>query len=535
MIKNSLFFILLLALAPLLGYSQALITTGTPYGVVDAPDKYYFYQGNEILGIKITDREITVQKWDAEKLVFKNIRVYDDMPRGWVLERVLEFNKRYYVFYSLWDKRAELEQLFYREVDFSQGTFKGEGVQLLTVEGKITGTMVSTGFYRYDVQDKFDFHTSYDQSKLLVQYRVKPAIRNDAKSYDIIGMNVFNQDLSLLWKKEVEMPYTEKKMNNLDYTVDSEGNTYILTTVYEDNTTDIKKSKKGPANYHVELLRVNAHSAKIEITPITLADKFINKIWFYESATSHIVCAGFYNKGKVRGNASGVLLFKVTKAGKVADMANYDIPVDVINLYESERSQRKNLKKDQKEGAEFEELELQELILEDDGSLLLIGEQHYIKTHYTSNGRTTSVSYTYHYDDLLVTKIDGNGNLAWMRKLPKRQIGGRGRGGMSYKYMKAGDEHYFLYLDNVKNMELPLNKVPAAHSDGRGGYLTAYTVHNNTGKVDKTSILDTRDVEGIQVYQFLTTRILPLHSGTFVFEVYKKKKEDIWVRVQLKR
>lgn len=531
-----LLLILLLFAAPLCGYSQAKITTGTPYGVVDAPDKFYFYRGQEILGVKINKKNvITLQKWNAAKLQFRNIRVYNDMPKDYVLERVLEFNERYFIFYSLWDKKNGLEQLFYREVDFSKGEFMGGGTLLLKVEGKITGSLTRTSFYRYGIQDKFDFHTSYDQSKLLVQYRLKPAIRSDAKNYDIIGMSVFNQDLSPAWNKEVEMPYTEKKMDNLDYTIDSWGNTYILTTVFEDNTTDLKKSKKGPANYHIELLRVNAFTAEIDITPITLADKFINKIWFYENAASHLVCAGFYNKGNVLSSANGVLLFNVDQDGKVADMATYEIPLEVLNQYESRKVKRKNEKKDKKDdAAEFEELELQELILEDDGSLLLIGEQNYIRSHTHYNGKTSTTTYTYHYDDLLVTKIDSQGALAWMRKLPKRQVGARGKGGMSYKYMRKGDEHYFLFLDNEKNMELPIDKVPARHADGAGGFLTAYTVNNGSGEVKKSSILDTRDVEGMAVYQFLTTRILPLPSNSFIFEVYKKKKEDIWVRVEFK-
>lgn len=532
MLRFSIF--LFLSLLPQLVWSQATVTVGKPYGVVDAPIKQYFQQGNDILGIKIEERLVTLQKWNAGQLTFKGIKTYDDMPRGYVLENILEFNDRFYVFYSLWDKQKELEQLFAREIDFAQGTFKGEGKRILTVEGKITGTLARTGFYRYNVQDKFDFHTSFDDSKLLVQYRLKPAVRSDAKNYDLIGMHVLNRDLTPLWKKEVEMPYTEKKMNNLDYTVDSEGNTYILTTVYDDNTTDIKKSKNGIANYHIELLRIKPSTPKIDITPVTVADKFINKIWFYEGATNELVCAGLYNKGNSLSSANGIVMFKVKQDGSVSNMATYEIPVSVLNQFESERTQRKNLKKEADDKAEFEDLELQEIIIEDDGSLLLVGEQHYIKEHTSFSNNNYRTWYTYHYDDLLISKISPAGELEWMRKLPKHQFGTNGKGGMSYKYMRAGNSHYFLYLDNEENMELPLNKIPARHADGNRGFLTAYTIYNGSGEVRKTSILDTQDIDGMKVYQFLTSRILPLTSDTFVFEVYKKNKEDILVRVQLK-
>lgn len=55
---------------------------------------------------------------------------------------------------------------------------------------------------------------------------------------------------------------------------------------------------------------------------------------------------------------------------------------------------------------------MRELFVDENGGILLIGEQHYIQTHtyYYSNG-TMRTYYTYHYNDLLVTKINGSGQL----------------------------------------------------------------------------------------------------------------------------
>src|SRR5690606_16441195 len=146
--------------------------------------------------------------------------------------------------------------------------------------------------------DKFDFQRSFDESKLLEQYRMKPAKKSDAVNHDVIGMSVFDQNLEQLWKKEVEMPYTEKKIDNLDYAIDSEGNTYILTKVYKDNSTDDKKSKKGDANYDIELLRIKANSSDIVSTKLSLKDKFISELALFEGPSSYMTCAGFYNKGE---------------------------------------------------------------------------------------------------------------------------------------------------------------------------------------------------------------------------------------------
>ncbi len=65
-----------------------------------------------------------------------------------------------------------------------------------------------------------------------------------------------------------------------------------------------------------------------------------------------------------------------------------------------------------------------------------------------------------------------------MQKLPKKQVGTAGQGGMSYKYMSCNDGHYLVFLDNEKNMSLPDNKRPYMHNDGAGAFLTTYLIED---------------------------------------------------------
>jgi hypothetical protein len=521
MTKN-LFFLMGFIIAPFIAFAQTDITVGPPYRVIDAGLKEYFYNENEILTIKIDGKRIFIQKLNAETLKFIKETEYEDMPDHSVLLDLTEFNNRYYLFYSLWDKPNQIEQLFAREIDFARGTFTGTDRNLLNVNAKMGSS--------------FGFNTSHDKSKMLIQYRLKPESRNDDKNYDVIGLHVLDKDLINVWNKEIRMPYTEKKMNNIDYSVDSKGNAYILTTVYNDNTTNVKKKDNNEqANYHIELLRIKANTNTALITPVSVNDKFINKLWLYESPGDYMICAGYYNNGKNFNAVDGVILFKVSQEGNVYDMATYEIPLEVLNQYVSPRKQKKNKKAEEKDKAQFEELELMELIIDKEGNILMIGEQYYITSHTsTSSSDRTTTYYLYHYDDLLITKIDAAGKLAWMKKIPKYQVGGSMKGGMSYKYISYGDDHYFLFLDNEKNQNLPLDQSPARHSDGAGGIFTAYKINDSHGEMSMFPIFDTRNVNGIPIYQFTTSRIRPLSPGKFVVEAYKKKKEDVLIKVTLK-
>jgi hypothetical protein len=506
-------------------YAQPEIIVGKPYDVIDARGKYYFCQGSEILAIKLKSNSLTLQKFNSENLSIQKIRMYDDFEKGFVIEKITQVKDKHHVFYSAWN--GDEEQLFVREVNFKQGEFYGRASKILSVNHKLAA----------GADDKFSFYFSSDSSMILVQYRFKPDVKRNAKSFDIIGMCVVDGEMKRQWNKEVTMPYTEKKMNNLDYNVDSKGSVYIVTRVFDDNTTKLK-DKDGDPNYTIEILKISASTQTLTTYPVSIPDKFIRTLWIYENPKGYMLCAGFYNVGEDNGNVDGVLLFKFSYEGKIYDQVSYEIPIEILNQYVSDRAKRKNEKKDDKDKAEFAALRLREVINYQDGSLLLVGEQSYVRTHTsystTPNGASRTTTYhTYHYDDLLVTKINANGNLVWMKKLPKRQSGGAGLGGMSYYHMSTSQDHYFLFLDNVKNKDLEIDKYPEVHVDGRGGFLTAYKINNESGKVSKNYVLNTRDVKGMDVFQFKPSRIVTTGIGEFVFEAYKKKKEDVLVKVRL--
>lgn len=179
----------------------------------------------------------------------------------------------------------------------------------------------------------------------------------------------------------------------------------------------------------------------------------------------------------------------------------------------------------------MEELQLRQIIIQNDGSLLIVGEQYYIETKVSVGYQYSNVQIIYHFNSILVTKIDNLGQLAWMKKLPKQQKGMTGMSGMSYKYMAGEGCHYFLYLDNVKNMKLEADKSAKQHINGLGGYLTAYKLNDADGDVSKISILNTKNVNGIEIFQFSINRLIPISLHSFIFEVYKKQKEDMLVKV----
>ena len=505
-----------------------------PYEVVDAQTKEYFYHEDYVFSIKIQKKNIVVQKFDSKDMKPVFMR---ELPKPKVdeVEGIFQFGDRFLFFYNVYNRGRKSEQLYYREISFDRGTWKGAPKMLVSTDGKVGGDIATVNSFwgGFKKVNKFGIQFSKDRSRMLVHYRMVPEIKNDKKSYDIIGLHVFDREMKSVWGEEVEMPYTEKQMNNIDYSVDSESNAYILSTVLDDQNGDTK-SKRDIPEYHIELLKKEPRSSELAISRLELGEKFIRTAWLYESPEDKMVCAGYYGNEKRSRGVDGVFYMKVDMSGKLYDSHEYEIPVSILNQYVSKRTRKKNNKKDDDGEAQFYNLKLRNLKFYEDGSILLIGEQHYIVENTSRTGNMTTTSYTYYYNDILATKIDASGELSWMIKLPKRQRGGAGTGSMSYKHYFKNGYHYFMFIDNVKNQNLPIDEAPSYHIDKTFGFLTTFIVDDRDGTSTNQTILDMKDADGMKLYQFAPSRTVQVGEDEFLFEAYKKKKEDVMVKIRLK-
>ncbi len=104
---------------------------------------------------------------------------------------------------------------------------------------------------------------------------------------------------------------------------------------------------------------------------------------------------------------------------------------------------------------------------------------------------------------------------------------------MSFKHTYVNGYHYFMYMDLAENLELPFDEAPRGYSDGRLEQLTAFIVDDERGEVTKEGILNMADAKGTRLYQFAISRLIRLSDTEFIFESYKKKKEDVMVKISI--
>ncbi|MFD2561957.1 hypothetical protein [Aquimarina rubra] len=541
-----------LAQAPKLS-ENFTVEVGEQYGETDGDIRNFYDYDGYVIGINRHKDHLVVQKFDPntlKEIERKEYKKFFKEKRREDFEKILRLGDEVLFFYPQWDRKAKVESLEYESISLKTlevSDFK----EIIRQEGKVAGdfAFVRSGFFTTKAKtlNKYEYRTSYDNDKLLIEYRLKPKFRDDSKSFDRISINVFDKDLKPIWDEVIEMPYTEKKMDNEDFVIDKEGNFFMLVKVYEDDTTNEKKRKKKDANYHLEIFKVKKGTTSIINNKIEIGDKFVDEVLLYEDALGNIVLSGtsknpdsrsgiFLNKK--RGQATGIFTAKLNNEGAISEFMSYDFPLEMLTKYATKKEKKRNEKKkgDDEESPAFEGLKINSIAANNDGSFLILGEQRYVvvKTRTSSSGRT-STSYTYYYRDILAAKINADGTLAWMHKLPKRQVGKRGKRTMSYTHMFAGENHYLLYLDNVKNLNLTEDQVPYKHTDGKGGYFTAYIINDKTGQVIKEAIFNTREFNGTELEHFETDKIFPLSDSEILIEGFEGRSKDFLVKVTAKK
>ena len=488
--------------------SDEKVQIGLPYRVVDAHQKQYFTYKNLVIAVKIDGKKFILQTLNTDKLTLEKIKVYEDFPRGFRSVRLKQLNDKVFLFYSLWDGAKEMEQIFVREINPAECSFIGKGKRIVAVKGKVVGG--------------YSFMASFDKSKLFIQYRRKPKFRDDSKSKDVIGMWVFDDNMEEIWGGDIEMAYTEEEMDNLEYTINSKGDVFLLANV--------RNMGKKPISSELRLLKFSEGNAKASEKVIVFPDgKSGSNLSFFEDAGGNILLTGY-------SGGTEVAKVNLGKGGEEIQFDYYDIPLDVINQNLKKRKVKKNKKrKSNNKTVGVSNLVPRNFYVHSDGSMIITGEQYFsvTTTSTDANGNTTSRT-TYYYHDILVTKINKDGSLAWMKKLPKRQSGGKSQGSMSFKMIEGENDLYFVYMDNIKNLALGTIEEPENHRDGKGGFLTAYKVDYATGESKRISLLDSRNIKEMKMYQFTLSRISSVAPDEFVFEVYKRKKEDVLIKVELK-
>ena len=187
----------------------------------------------------------------------------------------------------------------------------------------------------------------------------------------------------------------------------------------------------------------------------------------------------------------------------------------------SERGKKKLEEKEEEGELALSNLYMRRVHLLDDGSIVLAGEIFYITYRTDSKGNTRTV---YHYDDVILVKINADGELGWVQKFPKRSTS------ESFKLMVSANYTYVLFSDNPNNSKLAVDQNPMA-GGGAARQVIASRVGNDSGEREYLPLFGYREIDGTPVYQYSLGRVVGLSENSFAVEMYIKQKSDMMFKV----
>ncbi len=488
-----------------------------------------FYKGNEFITCNIQDENIIIQKINTEKLgVIKEKKYNKFFAKNFVLMGNLELNNKYFVFYSSYDGDAKKEQVFSTEIDFDKGEFVSSPKLLFQVD---KGILPSNSFSYY-----FNLTESFDKKHIAINYRkVQEKNKSDKNAKDIIGIKEFDENLKQVFSSEINMPYSEKEVDCGNYLLNNNGDFYWLVKVYHDDTHYDKK--KGVTNFHFEIFNIKAGAKTINTTKVEDKNNTINGLSLFTTPKDFIFCAGTYSNGSSDiMDTDGYVGFKINADGTLSDKVYSEFTTDILKQYTTEKEQ-KNIDKPRIKGESngLIRVVLQDVNVCENGDLVFIGEQKYSVTNNYSSATSMSPysDRTMYFDkDIIISKVKTNGNIVWTKRIPKNELSVP-----TCSYAYSNENYYFIFVDDIHNLNLPLNKKPGVAYGGHDEFMSVVKVSDLDGAVSKGVIFDNEEFKNYDVKKYMLYYRDPfmISDDEIMFKIHKTKGEsgDVMVKVKL--
>ncbi|GAA4898428.1 hypothetical protein GCM10023311_24180 [Flaviramulus aquimarinus] len=259
-------------------------------------------------------------------------------------------------------------------------------------------------------------------------------IKKHSNSYTVRVYN--SKTLELIYKKKFQ-ENTEKYYSANDLSIDDNATVYALGKLFLEGRY---QKKDGKANYDFIFNKIS--NSEIQTKKVSFdKERHISSL-IISNINNKIQLIGFYSDKKA-GRIKGTLMYDVdTLSMDIKALSSYKLPEMVYkDLYSTETAKSKKDK-----GAELSSYYVDYVITDSKENIYLLAEEFFITQVYVSNGMNGGYTQTtYHYNNILVIKLNKEGELEWGRSIFKRA------NSPSYNAFVKDDELHVI-LNSGKNL-----------------------------------------------------------------------------------
>ncbi|MDG2330883.1 MAG: hypothetical protein P8M05_04760 [Flavobacteriales bacterium] len=343
----------------------------------------------------------------------------------------------------------------------------------------------SIDYKRANHKGTFDFVESQDYSKLLV-IEYPPYEKYNMEKF---RLTMYNDSLDELWATEIKLPYLDQEFKIVGNQVDKHGNVFLLTTY--NNILSKQNKNRGISIKNYTVMVYSNQKNKLKEFDIQLKDKWVNGLNMSFNNEGDIVVGGFYNDSREGAN-SGTIYMTI-------DKDSIEIKSKSLNPFSAGFTNQLVYGRQQSKKIDLEDFHFDYFVNGHDGSMYMTAEQYFVRTSSYFDQRTgvTNYTYYYHYNDIIVVKIDSDGKELWTKKIAKKQVTSNDNGDYSgYIVTPNKNGISVFYNDNLKNFENnDTEEIRTMNNPQRS--MTAMVNINKNGEIIKKPLFNLEEQETI--------------------------------------
>jgi hypothetical protein len=333
---------------------------------------------------------------------------------------------------------------------------------------------------------RFVVRVSRDENRILVLFE-SPFERKASES---IALKVFDPALDMVWERTLDLPYEQDVVQVHQYEVDNAGGVYLMSG---ENPEKHALTWQRPQGRRYVVFYYDYPTNVLREYDVSLRDKQVLSVQFDLNAANELVIAGFYSND-FQFAAAGTFLFILNAAAEGVRVASYmAFPPELIAQYLTERQAGRN--------PGLPDFYLDHLVLRDDGTFWLVGEQFAISENLMVDPMTGRqlIERRFTYDDLLAVQLNAEARITKSVRIAKRQFDTSQNPNLSYTLHVQPDRLVFHFNDHPESTERLAQKPdasPAAWNGSRGAAVTRVTV-NEAGEVTRIGLIGPKTEEGL--------------------------------------
>lgn len=436
---------------------------------VAAQDETGYYFIKRRLGFSFaTEKTLPfLEKYDKNLNLVKGVDFSKyNLPGKPKFEKFLVWNNQLWLFYTTDPENDKEEGLYRIAVDPKTLTLVGESHFILPSSKNSVKPSISVKSLVNIKITKSLFHIfpSSEQGKLLVVHE-EPKTEKNQK---LIHVLVLDHDFNTVLTKSENIMAQSSNIELVDAILDSNGNVHLLSNDLIDKSIITSRE-----NSYFTLISIPANGSQALHKKLDLANYQIFNARIKANKEGQLYFGGFYTQAKSNRSTGGTYLLKLNgNDQRVLSQEMEEFEESFLTSGLKNRDAKKVSKNlDKGKSVEDASFFLDEIIIKEDGSVALIGEERdsQFRSFQTSNAvpnrhiptesrnpglNNNSMNLpVYEFRSIVVAEFDANGKRKWATKIVKDQYS-RSDDGIyfSYSVSMINNNLYFIFNDNLKNL-----------------------------------------------------------------------------------